>query len=126
MRKASICGVVAVFFVLGILQITAAQEARKGRNLCAPDIAKYCKGMKPGGGNIAECLKEHEADLSEGCKAYTAGLREKGKEFAQNCRSDVAKLCKGVQPGGGRIIECLKEHESELSEPCRTHFKQSR
>ena len=34
------------------------------------------------------------------------------------CKSDVARLCPGVQPGGGRIIGCLKEHKMEVSVGC--------
>jgi hypothetical protein len=34
------------------------------------------------------------------------------------CKSDVARLCPGVQPGGGRIIACLKEHKMEVSVGC--------
>ena len=34
------------------------------------------------------------------------------------CKSDVARLCPGVQPGGGRIIGCLKEHQMEVSVGC--------
>ena len=34
------------------------------------------------------------------------------------CKADVARLCPGVQMGGGRIIACLKEHKEELSIGC--------
>ena len=34
------------------------------------------------------------------------------------CKSDVARLCPGLQPGGGRIIGCLKEHKMEVSVGC--------
>jgi hypothetical protein len=34
------------------------------------------------------------------------------------CKSDVARLCPGVQPGGGRIIGCLKAHKMEMSVGC--------
>lgn len=34
------------------------------------------------------------------------------------CRSDVERLCKGVEPGGGRIKECLKAHANEMSVGC--------
>jgi hypothetical protein len=30
----------------------------------------------------------------------------------------VDTLCAGVQNGGGRIMKCLREHKSELSEEC--------
>ena len=35
------------------------------------------------------------------------------------CGDDAQKFCAGVQPGGGRIIECLKAHKNELSDRCR-------
>src|ERR1700693_2248312 len=35
------------------------------------------------------------------------------------CASDVQKLCAGVQPGGGRIVACLKEHKDSLSDRCK-------
>ncbi|MBM4267615.1 MAG: hypothetical protein FJ144_13545 [Deltaproteobacteria bacterium] len=35
------------------------------------------------------------------------------------CAADIAKLCKGVPPGGGRIQDCLKQHEAEVSAECK-------
>jgi hypothetical protein len=35
------------------------------------------------------------------------------------CREEIAQYCKGAKPGGGRILSCLKEHESDLSPACR-------
>lgn len=35
------------------------------------------------------------------------------------CADDVAKFCKDVKPGEGRVAACLKEHEKELSQACR-------
>ena len=37
------------------------------------------------------------------------------------CADDIAKLCKDVQPGGGRIARCMKQHEQELSPACKQH-----
>lgn len=34
------------------------------------------------------------------------------------CRADVERLCPGLQPGGGRIIGCLKAHKEEVSIGC--------
>jgi hypothetical protein len=34
------------------------------------------------------------------------------------CKADVARLCPGVEPGGGRIIGCLKQHKMEVSVGC--------
>jgi hypothetical protein len=35
------------------------------------------------------------------------------------CSPDAARLCSGVQPGGGRVVACLKQHKDELSDACR-------
>ena len=35
------------------------------------------------------------------------------------CASDIQSLCAGVEPGGGRILACLKQHKTQVSEPCR-------
>jgi Cysteine rich repeat len=39
-------------------------------------------------------------------------------EAMKYCKADVARLCPGVQMGGGRIIACLKEHKMEVSVGC--------
>lgn len=43
--------------------------------------------------------------------AYSAGQ--------DACSEDVAKFCKDVRPGGGRIAACLTAHENELSPSCK-------
>jgi hypothetical protein len=40
------------------------------------------------------------------------------------CKEDVDKLCKDVKPGEGRMLECLKTHQSEVSPKCSSHLKQ--
>jgi hypothetical protein len=35
------------------------------------------------------------------------------------CADDANRLCAGVQPGGGRIVSCLKQHKDELSDRCK-------
>lgn len=37
------------------------------------------------------------------------------------CHDDAQKFCKDVKRGGGRMIKCMKEHESELSQACKDH-----
>jgi hypothetical protein len=39
-------------------------------------------------------------------------------EAMKYCKADVARLCPGVQMGGGRIIGCLKAHKMEVSVGC--------
>lgn len=35
------------------------------------------------------------------------------------CDADALRLCPDVKPGSGRVLECLRENESRLSEACR-------
>jgi len=91
---------------------------------CAPDVQKFCKDAQPGGGRIRACLEGHRAELSKPCQEHLerlAGFRSRrpGAGAIRACAGDVEKLCKNVQPGGGRIVQCLREHESELSSACK-------
>lgn len=43
-----------------------------------------------------------------------------------NCRGDAQRLCAGVQPGGGRIGQCLKARIHEVSPQCLEAVRASR
>jgi len=121
MKKAFLIVFLSVMLVTGMSLNLQAQQAKKD-NPCTQDIKKFCKDVKPGGGRIVQCLKQHESELSQQCKDYQTGLKEKAAAGARDCKADTAKFCKDVKPGGGRIVQCLKQHESELSEACRKHL----
>jgi hypothetical protein len=35
------------------------------------------------------------------------------------CKTDIQTLCGSVQPGGGRIRDCMRQHRAELSAACK-------
>ena len=39
---------------------------------CKDDVPKFCADAQPGGGRLAICLRKHDAELSEPCKAALA------------------------------------------------------
>jgi hypothetical protein len=41
------------------------------------------------------------------------------------CTEDAQRLCAGVQPGGGRVLACLKEHKDALSDKCKQAAQQA-
>jgi hypothetical protein len=86
--------------------------------LCADEIEKFCKEVKPGGGRIMECLKAHEAELCTSCKGKLIELQGFIKDCEHACSGDIAQFCKEIQPGGGRIVKCLREHDKQLSPTC--------
>ena len=101
------------------LSLAAAVSAEEGAKPCASDAAKFCKDVKRGEGRVAKCLKEHKDELSSACKEKVEKAKEKVKEAKEACHEDREKLCKGVKPGEGRIAQCLKQHEGELSKECK-------
>jgi hypothetical protein len=52
------------------------------------------------------------------CKARSAAGR-KGNMKQSPCAADMQKFCKDVKPGEGRLIACMKAHETELSDACK-------
>ncbi len=125
-RSKSIRWSVVLVATAGLVLWASADIFAQGRGPCAEDAAKYCKDVQPGGGRMAQCLKEHENELSAACKEHIAQMKQKGKEIHEACQDDALKLCKDVKPGGGRILKCLKEHESELSPACKEKLPKGR
>ncbi len=97
-----------------------------GGGPCATDVKKFCKDVKPGEGRIMQCMQEHSNELSAECKADMNQKKEQhhgeAHQKQEACKGDVEKFCKDVQPGGGRIMQCLKQHSSELSPICKNTF----
>lgn len=40
-------------------------------------------------------------------------------ELERVCRADYERLCRGVFPGGGRILQCLRDKAAQVSDPCK-------
>lgn len=52
-----------------------------------------------------------------GASSFAAGIS------FQYCKSDIQRLCKGIAPGGGKIKDCLKSHENDLTVGCAKELK---
>lgn len=113
-----------VYCILGIGFALPASAREAGP--CHGDIQKFCKGMKPGGGAIAQCLKEHEADLSQECKEKGQEMKQKAVEFKEACGEDVQKFCKDAKRGHGGVVRCLHGHQSELSAQCKSKLSKEK
>jgi len=61
---------VAVVACVVAFSTTAFAQNQRGamREACKADFEKFCSGVSPGGGRIAECLNKQHDSLSEACK----------------------------------------------------------
>lgn len=48
-----------------------------------------------------------------------AYAQELTSEQRSACMGDYEKFCKGVEPGGGRIIACLSKSSDKLTPSCK-------
>ena len=108
-------------FAAGVAADALAQQRSEGP--CAGDVKKFCGDVKPGRGAIAKCMKAHEAEVSPACREASKARAEKTERVREECRADAEKFCKGIAPGGGRILSCLKSREAELQPACAAEFK---
>lgn len=122
-RKAMVSTAFAV--LSAALATGALAQAAKGQGPCAEDAKKFCGNEKPGGGRIAKCMKSHESELSPACQSAIKAAEQRIQEVREECKGDAEKFCKGIRPGGGRILACLKSHQSELAPACAAEFNRA-
>jgi hypothetical protein len=53
------------------------------------------------------------------CISGAAFAQELTAQQRSACMGDYKKFCKGVAPGGGRIIACLSKSSNKLTANCR-------
>ncbi len=55
----------------------------------------------------------------EGGRAELSALREVVEELGADCEADAKRLCAGTAPGQGRVLQCLRDQESFVSQSCQ-------
>jgi hypothetical protein len=53
------------------------------------------------------------------CASQPALAQEMTAEQRSACMGDYEKYCKGVAPGGGRIIACLAKESDKITPACK-------
>lgn len=97
---------------------------------CKKELDTYCKGVTPGEGRVLACLYAFEDKLSDRCgyALYDAASQlEKAvsalKYAATQCKDDLKAFCSNVQPGQGRMLECLDKNSAKVSSNCKQALK---
>jgi hypothetical protein len=91
---------------------------------CKHDIDKFCKTVPLGGGRMLACLNRPE--VSGQCKQSVTAVQallvrraEARKLIPRVCDVDIRRLCAGVQPGDGNLMECFYKAKANISQQCR-------
>jgi hypothetical protein len=92
---------------------------------CAKELKSLCKGVKEGGGRVLSCLYAREDKLSAKCATTFAASQERLAEaltaiadVRRLCEADATRLCSGVVPGDGNLIDCLSKARGAVSSRC--------
>jgi hypothetical protein len=92
---------------------------------CAAEAARLCSRAK-GDVAVLGCLRGQEKELAPACRAQLSVLLEIAREYGQDCEADAKRLCADTPSGEGRILRCLKDKESFLSQSCQDAFNRVR
>jgi hypothetical protein len=90
---------------------------------CQADAARWCRGISAGDGRLLRCLADHRDELTQACSHQTEQIRTAVDDLDKACERDVETVCKGVVPGQGNLLTCLKDHVNQLSPACRALIK---
>ncbi len=92
---------------------------------CKKELETYCSKVTPGEGRILACLYAHEDKISTRCDyaLYDAAVQlERAVSalayVANECDEDLDKFCSSVAVGQGRLANCLKKNEKQISKRC--------
>lgn len=104
------------------------QQLREG---CQQDLRTYCSNVTPGRMRVLACIYAHQDKLSANCLQsfynnapnFERGLLSTTRVGAA-CQADIQTHCANVAPGGGGIVACLRNAESQLSSACQQALQQ--
>ena len=93
-----------VAFVMIAFLVPATATVAFAKNPCKEDKAKFCKDAKAAGKKIADCLKEHSAELTPACKESLDKPKdpEREKKKAEKKAKKAAEGKSGDKPAGDK------------------------
>ena len=103
------------------------EQVAKG---CETEITTYCKEVTPGEGRVLACLYAHEDKLSGQCEyALYDAISQLERALtaltyvANECNNDLVTYCADINPGEGRLFQCMDKNDAKLSKRCKQAMK---
>jgi Cysteine rich repeat len=116
-----------VIFAMGLGAVPAGAQSlvEYVKQSCNTELTTYCNQVTPGENRLLACIYAHGDKLSGQCEKAlydAAAALERAINtiayVANQCRADIESKCATIQPGQGRIAQCLADNKSSLSAPC--------
>lgn len=106
---------------LGGLSVPRDSRARQIAEVkCEAEVQSFCPDSLSEEDRrrcVIQRLKRLDAPCQQIVRKRLVRWRE-AEGYRLACVEDVKRVCLTVQPGDGRILQCLQEHEQDLSEGC--------
>jgi hypothetical protein len=106
---------------LGGLSVPRDRRAKEIAEVkCEAEVQQYCPDSLEGE-NRRRCVVQRLKRLDAPCQQIVQQRLVRWREaesYKHACIEDMKRVCPTVQPGDGRILQCLQEHEQDLSEVC--------
>lgn len=65
------------------------------------------------------------AALALGAAPAAAQSQSIPPDLERACRPEVQRLCRWVLPGGGRILQCLRDKAPQVSDACKAALREA-
>ena len=111
--------------ILAAALLALAAAAARAEDACTAEVNRLCPRSR-GDLDVLSCMQANEHLLSKACPGEVDLLMAKAQKVGAGCAEDVKKLCKDVQPGGGRVAMCLRDQSHLLSTSCQEAFNEWR
>jgi len=97
---------------------------------CEKELNTFCKDVTPGEGRVLACLYAYSDKLSGQCEyaLFDAAVQlERAvaalSYLANECRDDLMTFCSAINPGEGRLLECIEKNDAKVSGRCKQALK---
>ncbi len=101
--------------------VTDARSAQVVRLKCEAEIEQLCPESAEGSSRT-RCLERKAPQLAPPCQQQLQERFVKWKEersrLLSACQEDARRLCIGIRPGDGRVMQCLQDHAQDVSDRC--------
>lgn len=105
----------------GVVSIPSDARARQIAEVkCDAEVQKFCPDSLAGE-DRRRCVAQRMKRLPSPCQETMRQRMVRWKEaegYKAACAEDLKRVCRGVEPGDGRILQCLQESAQDISEGC--------